>query len=143
MTKMLELKTVSIESPEFEELRNKNFFQNSELSEVIDRVSKMNDIILYAAYDNEDKVVRGFAIVDSATSNVISLLSLSVDPDYRGHGVGTKLIDYIISDKKPKAVVAEALDDSVGFFENYGFYSSDLGESLSGTNAYYLTYRCK
>ena len=139
---MLEFKVVSTESPEFEELKSRNFFQRRELSEIMDRVSKMNNVILYIAYDNEDNIVRGFAIVDSATSNVISLLSLSVDPDYRGHKVGTKMIDYIISDIKPKAVVAEALDDSVGFFENYGFYSSDLGEGFSGTNAYYLTYRC-
>ncbi len=139
---MLEFKVVSVDSPEYEEIRDKKFFQKSEISEVIDNVCRMDYTILYVACDCDNKAVRGFAIVDSATSNVISLLSLSVDPDYRGNGVGTQMIDYIISDIKPKAVVAEALDDSVGFFENYGFYSSDLGESFSGTNAYYLTYRC-
>ena len=41
----------------------------------------------------------------------------------------------------PKALVAECLEDSLGFFENYGFYAIPLGEKQPGKNVYYATYR--
>ena len=44
-------------------------------------------------------------------------------------------------DRKPKAMVAECLEDSLGFFEKYGFYAIPLGEKQPGKSAYYVTYR--
>lgn len=136
---MLEIKKISTESPEYSNIKERQFFNDAELSAALDNICSSSDVQLYIA-ENEEATL-GFAVADHATHDVISLLALSVAPERRGSGVATAMLDYILEDTKPKALVAEALDDSIGFFTKYGFYLNDLGEKCPGKHAYYATYR--
>ena len=136
---MLEIKKISTDSPEYENIKAKQFFNDAELSAAINNICCGDNIQLYIA--EKDGEVRGFAVANHATPDVISLLALSVAPEHRGSGIATAMLNYILADTNPKAVVAEALDDSIGFFTKYGFYLNDLGEKPPGKHAYYATYR--
>lgn len=136
---MLEIKKVSTESPEYAEIKENNFFRNPVYSSALRNICEGSDVSLYAAVKNGS--VCGFAAADDATGDVCSLLSLSVSPEYRRKGIARSMLDNILEDRKPKALVAECLEDSLGFFEKYGFYAIPLGEKQPGKNAYYATYR--
>ncbi len=135
---MLEIKKVSTESPEYEMIKEMHFFNDGKLSIAIENICS-GGVQLYTAKKNGE--IYGFAVTSDATRDVTSLLFLSVSPEHRGSGVATAMLDFILEDAKPKALVAEALDESVGFFKKYGFYFNDLGEKYPGKRAYYATYR--
>lgn len=136
---MLEIKKVSTNGPEYAEIVENHFFRNPVYCEALKNICESSGVSLYVAVNNGK--VCGFAAADDATGDVCSLMSLSVAPEYRKRGFARAMLDHVLSDRKPKALVAECLEDSLGFFENYGFYAIPLGEKQPGKNAYYVTYR--
>lgn len=136
---MLEIKKVSANSPEYSEIVENHFFRNPVYSDALKNICESSGVSLYAAVKNGN--VCGFAAADDATSDVCSLMSLSVAPDYRKKGIAHAMLDRVLDDRNPKAMVAECLGDSLGFFEKYGFYAIPLGEKQPGKSAYYVTYR--
>ena len=136
---MLEIKKILTSDSEYNEIVKNHFFRNPVYSEALKNICISSGVSLYAAINNGK--VCGFAAADDATADVCSLMSLSVAPDYRKKGVAHAILDRVLEDRKPKAMVAECLEDSLGFFENYGFYASPLGEKQPGKSAYYATYR--
>ena len=136
---MLEIKKILTSDSEYNEIVKNHFFRNPVYSEALKNICISSGVSLYAAINNGK--VCGFAAADDATADVCSLMSLSVAPDYRKKGVAHAILDRVLEDRKPKAMVAECLEDSLGFFENYGFYAIPLGEKQPGKSAYYMTYR--
>ena len=139
MNSMLEIKKVSTADPEYAEIAENHFFRNPVYSDALKHICESSGISLYVAMKGDN--VCGFAAADDATSDVCSLMSLSVAPDYRKKGVAHAILDRVLEDRKPKAMVAECLEDSLGFFEKYGFYAIPLGEKQPGKSTYYVTYR--
>lgn len=139
MNSMLEIKKILTSDSEYNEIVKNHFFRNPVYSEALKNICISSGVSLYAAINNGK--VCGFAAADDATADVCSLMSLSVAPDYRKKGVAHAILDRVLEDRKPKAMVAECLEDSLGFFENYGFYAIPLGEKQPGKSAYYVTYR--
>ena len=136
---MLEIKKILTSDSEYNEIVKNHFFRNPVYSEALKNICISSGVSLYAAINNGK--VCGFAAADDATADVCSLMSLSVAPDYRKKGVAHAILDRVLEDRKPKAMVAECLEDSLGFFEKYCFYAIPLGEKQPGKNAYYATYR--
>ena len=136
---MLEIKKILTSDSEYNEIVKNHFFRNPVYSEALKNICISSGVSLYAAINNGK--VCGFAAADDATADVCSLMSLSVAPDYRKKGVAHAILDRVLEDRKPKAMVAECLEDSLGFFEKYGFYAIPLGEKQPGKRAYYATYR--
>ena len=136
---MLEIKKILTSDSEYNEIVKNHFFRNPVYSEALKNICISSGVSLYAAINNGK--VCGFAAADDATADVCSLMSLSVAPDYRKKGVAHAILDRVREDRKPKAMVAECLEDSLGFFEKYGFYAIPLGEKQPGKNVYYATYR--
>ena len=139
MNSMLEIKKILTSDSEYNEIVKNHFFRNPVYSEALKNICISSGVSLYAAINNGK--VCGFAAADDATADVCSLMSLSVAPDYRKKGVAHAILDRVLEDRKPKAMVAECLEDSLGFFEKYGFYAIPLGEKQPGKIAYYATYR--
>ena len=139
MNSMLEIKKILTSDSEYNEIVKNHFFRNPVYSEALKNICISSGVSLYAAINNGK--VCGFAAADDATADVCSLMSLSVAPDYRKKGVAYAILDRVLEDRKPKAMVAECLEDSLGFFEKYGFYAIPLGEKQPGKSAYYATYR--
>ena len=136
---MLEIKKILTSDSEYNEIVKNHFFRNPVYSDALKNICISSGVSLYAAINNGK--VCGFAAADDATADVCSLMSLSVAPDYRKKGVAHAILDRVLEDRKPKAMVAECLEDSLGFFEKYGFYAIPLGEKQPGKNVYYATYR--
>ena len=139
MNSMLEIKKILTSDSEYNEIVKNHFFRNPVYSEALKNICISSGVSLYAAINNGK--VSGVAAAGDATADVCALMSLSVAPDYRKKGVAHAILDRVLEDRKPKAMVAECLEDSLGFFEKYGFYAIPLGEKQPGKSAYYVTYR--
>lgn len=139
---MLDIKKIKEGEPEFVEIENKGFFikKGKENCPIFEKFCRENGVTVYAA--QKDGSVVGFLIANPATDDVVSIFALAVDSEQRGKGIGGALIDRVKADFHPKAIVAETLEEGVGFFEKYGFYVSDFGEKFPGQKEYYVTYRC-
>ena len=138
---MYEVKKILTESPEFEQIEKELFFRGEETADLIETFCHSKGVSIYAAMEGE--FVTGFCVTSPSTSDVMHLLFIGVHRDYRKSGVASKLLDGAIADQKPKAVVAEVPQNSIAFFNKYGFWAVDFGEDLSGKNVYYATYRVR
>ena len=136
---MSEVKKITTDSPEFQQIEKDLFFKGEETASLIESFCHSDDVSIYAALDGE--TVTGFCVTDPSTGDVAHLLFIGVHHDYRKTGVASELLDAVIADQKPKAVVAEVPQNSLNFFTKYGFWAVDFGEDLSGKNVYYATYR--
>lgn len=77
---------------------------------------------VYAYLENgEYKGVIVFKIED----NTAEILDISVKPEYRGKGIGSRLIDYIFSQFAINKITTETDDDAIGFYKKYGFTVAD------------------
>lgn len=138
---MITVRKTDIESEEFTYFEERNFYQNHDLAGVIGEVARSGGFTFYIA--ECDGALCGFAMAEMANAKVGEILLITVAPDYRDKGVGKAILDYMIDDMKPKAVVAQVSEDSLGFFEKYGFFGSELGESVNDMQVYYMTYRIR
>ncbi len=138
---MSEIKKILVDSPEYKQIEEFLFFKGEGTAELIESFCRSNDVSIYASID--DGTVNGFCVTDPSTGDVMHLLFIGVHSKSHKSGVATNLLNAAIADQKPKAVVAEIPQTSLGFFEKFGFYMMDLGENDMGKNVYYATYRCK
>ncbi len=137
---MSEIKKILVDSPEYKQIENFLFFKGESTTELIESFCRSNDVSIYASV--EDDTVNGFCVTDPSTGDVMHLLFIGVHTHSHNSGVATALLNFAIADQKPKAVVAEIPQSSLGFFEKFGFYMMELGEDDMGKNVYYATYRC-
>lgn len=57
--------------------------------------------------------------------NSATILDIAVKPEYQGHGIGSKLIDFIFNSFNVDSITAETDDDAIGFYKKYGFTIAD------------------
>lgn len=74
----------------------------------------------------DDSRIVGFAraLCDEASNGYISMVAVATD--MRGHGIGRKMIEYLIDDARNITWVLRAGRGSEGFWEKMGFKSSEV-----------------
>lgn len=77
----------------------------------------------YAYADNGE--YKGIIIL-KIEDNTAEILDIAVIPEYKGNGIGSRLIDYIFTRFAVNKITAETDDDAIGFYEKYGFTVGDI-----------------
>jgi ribosomal protein S18 acetylase RimI-like enzyme len=92
----------------------------------------------------DDGKVAGFAVVDELSSQTAEILWAAVDPDQRGSGLGTRLIEDILETLRAggvRLVEVKTLDPgaeykpyeaTIAFWEGRGFLKIDVLDPLPG-----------
>ena len=65
-------------------------------------------------------------IVFKVEEQTAEILDIAVIPEYKGNGIGSRLIDYIFTRFAVNKITAETDDDAIGFYEKYGFTVGDI-----------------
>lgn len=65
-------------------------------------------------------------IVFKIKERTAEILDIAVIPEYKGNGIGSRLIDYIFTRFAVNKITAETDDDAIGFYEKYGFTVGDI-----------------
>ena len=74
---------------------------------------------------SEDGEYKGI-IVFKIKEQTAEILDIAVIPEYKGNGIGSRLIDYIFSRFAVNKIIAETDDDAIGFYKKYGFTVGDI-----------------
>lgn len=74
----------------------------------------------------DDSLVIGFAraLCDGASNGYISMVAVAAD--WRGRGIGRKLVEYLMGDDRNITWILRAGRGSEGFWEKMGFKSSEV-----------------
>ena len=77
--------------------------------------------ICYGAYNSDEQM--GFARVLTDEVVFAYIMDVIVFDEFRGQGIGQKLVEFILSDERIKNVLTISLKtkDAHGFYEKYGF----------------------
>lgn len=67
-------------------------------------------------------------VVFKTENDTAEILDISVKPEYRKHGIGRKLIDFIFTQFPIDNITAETDDEAVGFYKKCGFAVTPVGE---------------
>jgi ribosomal protein S18 acetylase RimI-like enzyme len=84
---------------------------------------------------NDDKLV-GLIGVIYETADAVELKHIAIHADFRGKGIGSKLINEFIKAKKIVRIKAETDQDAVGFYKKMGFAITSLGEKYAGVERF-------
>ena len=115
--------TFSREIPKILEIEQESFENPWSAEDFQDNLATKN--ILSKTY-REDGIVKGFMIYEWFPKIKIKILKLAVAPEYRGNGIGTKLVEKI-KEKANQGNLKVTLDSTYlivkasGFFESQGF----------------------
>lgn len=91
-------------------------------------------------YYLEDKIY-GVIVIEKKNTENLNILNLAVSKDHQRQGIGSKLIDYIISELAPKTLTAETDDDAVDFYRKHNFSVTSLGEKYNNVTRYKCEYK--
>ena len=118
---VLALLAPSIYNPTPERLKNR-----------AEKYSADKNIFVYAC----KKAGIYVGIVVLGTENYTAeILDIAVKPEYRKHGIGRKLIDFILNQFPVDIIIAETDNDAVGFYKKCGFTVAPA-ESIDDTERY-------
>ena len=98
-----------------------------------------SDPNIYAFSCVDNSCIVGVVVLKHLTASTFEIVSIAVDPAFRGQGVGSKLISFAANSLKCDKVSAETDDDAVGFYRSYGFDIVSLGEKYPGVIRYLCT----
>lgn len=82
-----------------------------------------------------DGVYAGIVVLKTE-NNTAEILDIAVKPEYRKHGIGRRLIDFIFSQFPIDNITAETDDEAVGFYKKCGFAVASVG-AVCGTKRYF------
>lgn len=106
----------------------------------IERLKKPNELENMYVYD--DGIVKAILTIKFVDKKVY-ITDFYVDPFFQGEGIGTNILDIIVSENKGKEIHLNPLDQNkkaVKFYEKYGFkYTGDKEEFLD-SGFYMLDY---
>lgn len=83
-----------------------------------------NSTVVVTAWDRKRMVGFARCMTDHAFNGQIN--NVVVDEEYRGRGIGGRLIDEILSGREGVTFVLRADPDNIGFFKKLGFEDSGL-----------------
>lgn len=104
------------------------------LSKLTENYHKNEDVFPFASF-NGDKI-SGIIVIKKIDNESYEIIDIAVDKDYRGQGIASKLIDYVIEKLDIKTLFAETDDEAVGFYKKYGFKTEVI------KNKEYTRYKC-
>ena len=104
------------------------------LSKLVQKYYEDKDILPFASFD-KDKI-SGIIVVQKIEGETYEIIDIAVDINYRGRGIASKLIDYVIENLNIKTLFAETDNDAVGFYGKYGFKTELI------QNKEYTRYKC-
>ena len=125
----------------------RHIFKNDDVSFNVMQVGKeieslkkpdgLKDIYVY-----DDGIVKA-TITIRFDGNKVFLTEFYVDGFFQGQGIGTGILDKIISDNKGKEIHANPLDKNirtVEYYERYGFIYTGNKEEFADSGFYMLDY---
>ncbi|KAL0229685.1 hypothetical protein PCE1_003253 [Barthelona sp. PCE] len=98
-------------------------------------------------YDTDSDKLVGGAICKVNFNSVGYIGMIAVDPDYRGHGLGSKILEYVIQAFTRRKLNSIELEveicnvPAIALYEKYGFHKVTLFDDyyLTGQGAYRMT----
>lgn len=99
----------------------------------LDDQGKLENIWVY-----DDEFVKGLLHIENQR-----ISELYVDPFFENNGIGKKLIEFAVQEKKCNCVwVLEKNYDAIRFYERHGFKKTGKKELNPGTNEYIIEMIC-
>lgn len=127
--------TVAVSENILEILKYSHFNPTKEkLSKLMQKYHEDKDAFPFASFDGDK--ISGVIVVQKIENETYEIIDIAVDENYRGQGIASKLIDYVIEKLNIKILFAETDDDAVGFYEKYGFKTENI------KNKEYTRYKC-
>lgn len=93
---------------------------------------------LYGSFFNDELV--GLIGVIHGSIGEVELKHIAIKPDYRGKGLGRKLVYEYVQAKSIVIMKAETDKDAVGFYNKLGFTILSLGEKYPGVERFECTF---
>lgn len=84
-----------------------------------------SNVKAYACKNSEKYIGIVVFVTENGTTEI---LDIAVKPEYRKHGIGRKLIDFIFTQFPIDNITAETDDEAVGFYKKCGFAVTPVGE---------------
>lgn len=75
-------------------------------------------------------------VVLKTENGTAEILDIAVKPEYRKHGIGRKLINFIFNRFPVDTIIAETDDEAIGFYKRCGFTITSVGE-VCGTKRFF------
>ncbi|NWL86490.1 N-acetyltransferase [Paenibacillus sp. 79R4] len=104
------------------------------ISRELDRYLMDDSRGLYGAVIHQRLV--GLIGIVPCSEEVVELKHIAINPQYRRHGLGTKLIYEYRQSYHPVKIIAETDRDAVGFYSKVGFEIHSLGEKYPGVERF-------
>lgn len=95
---------------------SRSYWASQRTKETINK--SIDNSVCYGIYDGNTQI--GFARIVTDWATIYYLCDLFIDENYRGHGLGKKLIEAIITDF-PGVMGLLGTKDAHGLYEQYGF----------------------
>ena len=102
------------------------------LKDRAEKYTEDKNVFAYACKSSEKYIG---IVVFRAENNTAEILDIAVKPEYRKHGIGRKLIDFILNQFPVDIIIAETDNDAVGFYKKCGFTVAPA-ESIDDTERY-------
>ena len=93
-----------------------------------EKYSADKNIFVYAC--KKDGIYVGIVVFGTGNGTA-EILDIAVKPEYRKHGIGKSLIDFIFTQFPIDNITAETDDEAVGFYKRCGFTITSVGEVSS------------
>ena len=87
-----------------------------------------------------DSVYAGIVVLKTE-NDTAEILDIAVKPEYRKHGIGKSLIDFIFTQFPIDNITAETDDEAVGFYKRCGF--NVIGFEMKCNNKRYICNKLK
>jgi len=105
------------------ELLRATYWANGRSDAIVEKSMQKSDC--YGAFLAENRQQIGFARVVTDDATFLWVCDVVVDPRYRGHGIGKRLLETIQSQPKYRPMLGLlATSDAHGLYEQYGFVRS-------------------
>ena len=98
-----------------------------------------NSVKIFACFE-EDKII-GVIVVSFIEQKKIEIIGVAVDVSARGKGVGSYMINQVVSNYGLLSVYAETDNDAVGFYQKNGFDIMEFSETYGAETV--IRYKCE
>ena len=102
------------------------------LKDRAEKYTEDKNVFAYACKSSEKYIG---IVVFRAENSTAEILDIAVKPEYRKHGIGRSLIDFILNQFPIDNITAETDDEAVGFYKKCGFTVAPA-ESIDDTERY-------